>query len=263
MNALVLVLTVFAACAVEAVEALTVVLAAGTGRHWPSALQGAGAAVVALTAVVGALGPALGRIPVDALRLGVGAVLLVLGARWLRKAVLRAAGRKALRDEAAAYDRAVTAGRAAPEGGRGPVRDWYAFALSFKGVFLEGVEVAVIVVTMGGARHQVPLAAVGAAAAVLAVAGLGAAVRAPLARVPENTLKYAVAVVLTAFGLFWTAEGAGAHWPGGDVAVVYLLGAVAAAALGATAALSRTSPKRTRSNTRGRSRSGNASRSER
>jgi uncharacterized membrane protein len=239
---LALVLTVFLACAVEAVEALTIVLAAGTGRRWDSALQGAAAGVLALIATVAALGPALSRIPLHALRLGVGVVLLLFGLQWLRKAVLRASGRKALRDETAAYERTVAAGREAPAGGRGAVRDWYAFSLSFKGVFVEGAEVAFIVLTIGGSGHSIPLAALGALAAVVAVTALGFAVRAPLARVPENTLKYAVAVVLTAFGIFWIGGGAGAHWPGEDAALLYLIPAVLAPALGATAVLRRTAP---------------------
>lgn len=242
MNDLALVLTVFAACAVEAVEALTIVLAAGAGRHWPSAFQGAAAALLGLAVTVAALGPAVERIPIDGLRLGVGIVLLLFGLRWLRKAVLRASGRKALRDEAAAYDRALAVGRAAAGGGRGRVRDWYAFSLSFKGVFIEGLEVAFIVVTFGGTQRNVPLASVGAVAAVLAVAGVGFAVRAPLARVPENTLKFAVGVVLTAFGVFWTAEGAGASWPGADAALLVLIPGVLLLALGCAAALRRTTP---------------------
>jgi uncharacterized membrane protein len=240
VNDIVLVLTVFVACAVEAVEALTIVLAAGTSRDWRSALQGTAAALAVLTATVAALGPAVGQIPLGALRLLVGALLLVFGLQWLRKAVLRAAGLKAVRDEAAAYEKTLAQTRRAATGGRGAVRDWYAFTLSFKGVFLEGLEVAFLVITFGTNQRNLPLAAVGAAAAVLAVGGLGFAVRAPLARVPENTMKFAVGTMLTAFGAFWSAEGAGAHWPGSDAALLALVPATALFALACAALLRRT-----------------------
>ena len=239
VSSLVLFLTVFVACAVEAVEALTIVLAAGTGRHWGSALQGAAAAVVVLGVTVAALGPAISLIPLDVLRLVVGTLLLIFGLQWLRKAVLRASGLKALHDEAASYTKKVTAAREARSDARGIVSDWYAFTLSFKGVFLEGLEVAFIVVTFGNNQRDVPLAALGAAAAVLVVAGVGVAVREPLARVPENTMKFAVGTMLTAFGAFWSAEGAGVTWPGSDVALLVLVPAVAAVALGYTALLRR------------------------
>lgn len=239
MNAWVLFLTVFLACAVEAVEALTIVLAAGTSRHWGSALQGTGAALLVLAAVVAALGPAIGLIPLDPLRLVVGAFLLVFGLQWLRKAILRASGHKALHDEEAAYAKQVAAASAAANDSRGIVQDWYAFTLSFKGVLLEGLEVAFIVVTFGNNQRDVPVAALGALAAALAVAAVGVAVRAPLARVPENTMKFVVGTMLTAFGLFWSTEGAGAHWPGSDTALLVLVPAVALLALGYTALLRR------------------------
>ncbi|WP_405590713.1 hypothetical protein [Streptomyces sp. NBC_01190] len=237
MSPLALFLTVFLACAVEGVEALTVVLAAGTGRHWRSALQGAGAALLMLAVVVGALGPAVARIPLGALRVVVGTLLLLFGLQWLRKAVLRASGWKEQRDEAAAYARGVAAGAKAPAERRGTVRDWYAFTLAFKGVALEGLEVAFIVVTFGGSQHDVPLAALGAALAVVVVAGAGFAVRAPLARVPENTVKFVVGTLLTAFGLFWSAEGSRVKWPGSDAALPVLVAAVALLALGCTRVL--------------------------
>jgi uncharacterized membrane protein len=239
VSAWVLFATVFVACAVEAVEALTIVLAAGTSRHWGSALQGTGAALVALAATVGALGPAVGLIPLGGLRLAVGGLLLVFGLQWLRKAVLRASGHKALHDEEVRYARQLAAAEAAGAGGRGAVRDWYAFTLSFKGVFLEGLEVAFIVVTFGTNQGDVPVAVLGAVAAVAVVAGVGFAVRAPLAKVPENTMKFAVGTMLTAFGLFWSTEGTGADWPGGDVALLVIVPAVAALAAGCAALLRR------------------------
>ncbi|MYS21808.1 Uncharacterized membrane protein [Streptomyces sp. DvalAA-14] len=237
MSPVALVLTVFLACAVEGVEALTVVLAAGSGRHWRSALQGAGAALLALAAVVGALGPAVAQIPLGALRVVVGTLLLLFGLQWLRKAVLRASGWKEQRDESAAFARGVAAAARAPAERRGTVQDWYAFSLAFKGVALEGLEVAFIVVTFGGSQHDVPLAALGAVLAVVVVAGAGFAVRAPLARVPENTLKFAVGTLLTAFGIFWSAEGAQVTWPGSDAALLVLVPAVALFALGCTRVL--------------------------
>ncbi|MDF3291595.1 COG4280 domain-containing protein [Streptomyces silvisoli] len=245
MGELILVVTVFLACAVEAVEALTIVLAAGTSRDWASALQGTAAALLALAVTVAAFGPAIGMIPLGALRLVVGALLLVFGLQWLRKAVLRGSGYKALHDEEVAYRKEVDAAQAATFGGRGMVADWYAFTLSFKGVFLEGLEVAFIVVTFGNNQRDVPLAVVGAAAAVLVVAGAGVAVRAPLARVPENTMKFAVGTMLTSFGAFWSAEGAGATWPGSDTSLLALVPAVALLAVGYTAVLRRGNDKTT------------------
>jgi len=231
--------TVFLACAVEAVEALTIVLAAGTSRHWSSALQGVAAAVLVLAVIVAVLGPAIGLIPLRYLRLVVGALLLVFGLQWLRKAVLRASGYKALHDEEAAYAKQRAAAQSAATGGRGAVRDWYAFTLSFKGVLLEGLEVAFIVVTFGANQHDLPIAILGAAAAVLVVTAVGCAVRAPLAKVPENTMKFAVGTMLTSFGLFWSTEGTGAHWPGSDTSLLALVPAVALLALGCIALLRR------------------------
>ena len=175
MNALPLALTVFVACAVEAVEALTIVLAAGLTREWRSTFQGMAVALVVLAAISAALGPALTLIPLGALRLVVGALLAIFGVQWLRKAILRATGRKALHDEAGAYRREVAAAQSAERrSGRG-VRDWYAFTLSFKGVLLEGLEVVFIVLTFGANQHNVPLAAAAAGVAVLGVGLAGVA----------------------------------------------------------------------------------------
>jgi uncharacterized membrane protein len=239
MAALFLVVSVFLACAVEAVEALTIVLAVGTTRGWRSALLGVVAGLVALAAVVAVLGPALTVIPLGALRLVVGGLLLVFGLQWLRKAVLRASGFKALHDEAAIYFRQVQAARTASTGGRFAVADWYGFTLSFKGVLLEGLEVAFIVLTFGVNQGSIVLAVIGAAAAVVVVTVAGVTVRAPLARVPENTMKFAVGVMLTSFGTFWGAEGAGARWPGGDAALLGVLAFVLLVSLAAVAVLRR------------------------
>ena len=232
MNALPLILTVFVACVVEAVEALTIVLAAGLTRDWRSTFQGMGAALVVLAVVTAAIGPALTLLPLSALRLVVGALLAIFGLQWLRKAVLRATGYKALHDEASAYLREVAAAKAAPVEAKRGVRDWYAFTLSFKGVLLEGLEVVFIVLTFGANQKNVGAAAIGAAAAVVLVALTGIAVKAPLAKVPENWMKFAVGVMLTSFGTFWGAEGAGVSWPGNDAALLVIVPAVALMAAG-------------------------------
>ena len=222
---------VFLACAVEAVEALTIFLAAGVGRGWRSAIAGLLAGLLALAVIVVALGPAVATIPLDVLRLVVGGLLLIFGLQWLRKAILRASGHKALHDETAAFEAALAAARHSPAPSGGLVPDWYGFTLAFKGVVLEGLEVVFIVLTFGSNQHNVGLAAVAALAAVLVVAAAGVAVRAPLSRVPENGMKFVVGVMLTAFGMFWGAEGAGAHWPGSDLALLVLIPGVALYAL--------------------------------
>ena len=232
-------LAVFLACVVEAVEALTIVLAAGTSRDWRSAITGVVAGVVLLAVVVAVLGPAVAAIPLAGLRLVVGGLLLVFGLQWLRKAVLRASGHKALHDEDAIYLRERAAAEAAPAGRRGVVADWYSFTLSFKGVVLEGLEVAFIALTFGANQQNIPLAAVAALSAVVVVTVAGLAVRAPLARVPENTMKFVVGIMLTSFGIFWGAEGAGAQWPGSDAALLVVVPAVALFALGLVAVLRR------------------------
>src|SRR5579872_7540510 len=170
-----LVLSAFLASAVEMVEALTIVLASALARGWRSSLAGVGAATVALAAITAALGPALTAIPLNALRLAVGALLLVFGLQWLRKAILRASGFKALHDEDAIFERELAEARSAAPLLRGGL-DWYAFTLSFKGVLLEGLEVAFIVLTFGSTQGSIGLAAVGAAAALVLVLAVGVAV---------------------------------------------------------------------------------------
>ncbi len=155
-------------------------------------------------------------------------MLLIFGLQWLRKAILRASGLKAMHDEDAIFDREVAELRA---DGRA-AHDWYAFTVAFKGVFLEGLEVAFIVVTFGGAQHNVGLAAIGAAAALVVVLAAGVKVHAPLSRVPENTLKFGVGVMLTSFGMFWSSEGAGVKWPGSDASLLVLIGFVVALSFG-------------------------------
>jgi len=225
-----LALSVFLACTVEAVEALTIVLAVGITRSWSSALAGVGAAVLALGAIIAALGPALTALPLNALRLIVGGLLLTFGLQWLRKAVLRASGLKALHDEQAAFASETAAARAAAGAQAG--WDGYSFAIAFKGVLLEGLEVAFIVLTFGANQHDVGLAAIAAGLAVVVVTLTGVVIRAPLARVPENAMKFAVGVMLTSFGMFWGTEGAGASWPAGDGALLAIVPAVALVGLG-------------------------------
>jgi uncharacterized membrane protein len=225
-----LLLSVFLACTVEAVEALTIVLAVGSTRSWSAAISGVGAAAVALAAIVLALGPAITALPIGVLRVLVGGLLLIFGLQWLQKAILRSAGIKALHDELGIYAAQTDAARAAerPQAGF----DGYSFAVSFKGVLLEGLEVAFIVLTFGANQHRVGLAAAAAVLAVLLVVLAGVAARAPLAKVPENTMKFAVGVMLTSFGTFWGAEGAGAHWPAGDGALLAIIPLLLLASLG-------------------------------
>jgi len=239
VTALPLILTVFVACAVEAIEALTIVLAAGLTREWRSTFQGMAAALLVLAAIVAALGPTITLLPLTALRLVVGALLAIFGLQWLRKAILRATGYKSLHDEASAYLREVEAAKTAGLSSRGRVHDWYAFTLSFKGVLLEGLEVVFIVITFGANQGNVGAAVIGAAAAVAVVAVTGIAVRAPLAKVPENAMKFAVGIMLTSFGIFWGAEGAGVSWPGQDAALLVLVPVVALVALCYTVLLRR------------------------
>lgn len=229
-----LALSVFAACAVEAVEALTIVLAVGVTRSWRSTFYGVGAAIVVLAALTVVLGPTLTSLPIWTLRLVVGGLLLVFGLQWLRKAILRAGGLKALHDEDSAFERERLAARGA--GAVAQQFDGYSFTIAFKGVLLEGLEVVFIVLTFGANQHRIGLAAAAAGAAVVLVVLTGAAVHAPLSRVPENQLKFGVGVMLTSFGMFWGAEGAGAHWPGGDqslLAIIPLTLLVAVAMVGA------------------------------
>lgn len=216
-------LTVFGACTVEMVEALTLVLAAGTTRGWRSAIEGTLAALALLAVVVGAVGvPLVHYVPLQALRVVVGALLLTLGLPWLRKSWLRASGHVALHDEDAIYARTV-ASLADPEGAR-PRRDAAGFLVAFKGVLLEGSEVVVIVLSLGASQHRLGLASAAAAAAFLLVAGVGIALARQLSSVPENAIKLVVGVMLSSFGVFWVGEGAKVRWPGGELFLLVLVG---------------------------------------
>ncbi len=224
MQTLVAAVPAFLASVVEFVEALTIVLAVGVTRQWRSTLIGVGGAVLALAVIVGVFGTAsVVLVPIEILRL-VGGFLLIYGLQWLTKAVLRAGGAKAKHDEAAIYAREVAALRDEP-----PVpatgMDWISFTVAFKGVLLEGLEVAFIVVTFGASAGQLGPAALGAAVAGVLVLSTGAALHRPLARVPENGLKYAVGLMLVTFGTFWAGEGIGIAWPGSDAVLLVLLAA--------------------------------------
>jgi uncharacterized membrane protein len=236
MTAGLLALTVFVATAVEMVEALTIVLAVGVSRGWRPALQGAALAGAVLTLLVALFGTALAKIPLDPLRLVVGLALLVFGLQWLRKAAARAAGRRPRRDEAAAFDRLVERLT-----GNHPNRrlDPIAFVAAFKGVFLEGLEAAIIAITFGATARQLPTALISAGAAVAFVTILGTIVHRPLTRVPENRLKLGVGVLLSSFGTFWVVEGLGIEWPGSDFAVLYIAAAYSAATFLAVRLLAR------------------------
>ena len=237
----VLFLAAFLACAVEAVEATTVVLAVGVTRGWGSSLRGLVAGIVVLAAIVAALGPAIAAIPLGPLRLIVGALLLVFGLGWLRKAILRASGYKALHDEDMLYAKEVAAARKAAAVGRRPLMggDPYAFTLAFKAVVLEGLEVAFIVVTFGANARNVPLAALAAAAATVITVAVAMVVKGPLSRVPENSIKFVVGILLAAFGTFWAAEGAGADWPGSDASLLAIIPAIAVVSFAMVAAMRR------------------------
>jgi len=224
------VLAAFLASLVEFVEALTVVLAVGTVRGWRSALAGAGLALLTLAILVIALGPALARIPLATVQLVVGTLLLLFGLRWLRKAILRAAGIIPLHDETAAYAAETDLLSHSP---RHFLAGWDTVAVtaSFKIVMLEGIEVVFIVIAIGAVSGLLVPAGVGAGAALLVVIALGVLVHRPLARIPENTLKFLVGVLLSAFGAFWVGEGAGLAWPGADWSILVLIAAFLALAL--------------------------------
>lgn len=210
----------FSGALVEAVEAFTIVLAVGTVRGWRSALIGALLGLVALVAAAAIFGPAIARVPIHALQIVIGTLLLLFGVRWLRKAILRSAGVIALHDEELVFTRETQA-IGAEALARTPL-DTLAALAAFKAVMLEGIEVIIIVVGIGVAGNTVGYASIGAIAACLLVAVMGALIHRPLSRVPENTLKFAVGLMVCAFGLFWFGEGAGIVWPYGDTAIVGL-----------------------------------------
>ena len=227
----------FLASLVEAVEALTIVLAVATVRGWRPAGLGALAGLMVLGLIVVALGPLLDRVPLRLLQVVIGILLLLFGMRWLRKAILRSAGVIPLHDEATAF--AAETAELREQARRDKARlDWLAGLASFKAVLLEGLEVVFIVIALGAGRGMLAPASAGAVAACLLVAGVGFIVHRPLARVPENTLKFAVGIMLSAFGVFWTGEGLGVAWPGADLAIL-AFAALFLAVSGAAVAMAR------------------------
>ncbi|NNN07950.1 MAG: TMEM165/GDT1 family protein [Acidimicrobiaceae bacterium] len=212
---------VFLACAVEMVEALTIVFAVGHTRGWRSAFEGVAVALVALTALVAVFGPALIHVPLTWLRLIVGGVLLIFGMQWLRKAILRSSGLKAMHDEDAIYKETVAElENAAPATNR----DRIAFVMAFKGVFLEGLEVVITVLTLGTSAHRLGLAAITAGVALVLVAIIGAIVAKQLSSVPENAMKMGVGILLVTYGTFWVGEGLKVRWPGNDTFLLAFVG---------------------------------------
>lgn len=221
-----LALAVFLASAVEMVEALTIVLATGATRGWRSAIEGSAAGVALLAVLVGVVGVPLVRyVPIATLRVVIGALLLVLGLSWLRKAILRASGHRALHDEDRVYAETVASleDTRSQRSGKALRRDAVGFVVSFKAVLLEGMEVVLIVLSLGASANRLGLAAASAAVAVLVIGAAGVLVARQLSAIPENTMKLAVGIMLTSFGVFWIAEGMGLHWPGSDLAVPVLV----------------------------------------
>jgi uncharacterized membrane protein len=228
----------FLASLVEAVEALTIVLAVGTVRGWRPAGLGALAGLALLALIVVALGPLLDRVPISLLQLAVGILLLLFGMRWLRKAILRTAGVIALHDEASAFAN-ETAELREEERRRAPHLDWLAGVASFKAVLLKGLEVVFIVIAVSAGRGMLIPVSIAALVACLLIALVGLALYRPLARVPENVLKFTVGVMLSSFGRFWTGEGLGVAWPGADLAIVAFMGVFLATAVAAVTLLGR------------------------
>jgi Ca2+/H+ antiporter, TMEM165/GDT1 family len=228
----------FAASVVEVVEAFTIVLAVATLRGWRPAVAGTAAALGVLALLVIVLGPLLDRVPLHALQLVIGVLLLLFGMGWLRKAVLRSAGVLALHDEDATFAAETT--ELSEQAARTTASlDWIAGLAAFKAVLLEGLEVVFIVIAVGAGRGMLPAAALGAAAACAAVLAIGAIVHKPLSRVPENTLKFGVGIMLSAFGVFWTGEGLGIEWPGGDLLLFVFAALFLATGAGMAAVLCR------------------------
>jgi Ca2+/H+ antiporter, TMEM165/GDT1 family len=228
----------FLASLVEAVEALTIVLAVATVRGWRPAGLGAIAGLVVLTLIVVLLGPLLKYVPIHILQFAIGILLLLFGMRWLRKAILRSAGIIALHDETMSFAN-ETAELREQERLHQQKLDWIAGIASFKAVLLEGLEVVFIVIALSAGGDLLFPSAMGAIAACVLVVIIGFIVRQPLARVPENTLKFAVGVMLSAFGIFWTGEGLGVDWPGADFSIVIFAALFLAVALAAVAMLKR------------------------
>jgi len=223
MSGMFLILATFLAASIEGVEMMAILVGVGATRGWRSTLLGAAAGFAILAGTTVALGTALLNLPIQRLRLVVGALLLILGLQWLKKALLRIARPGARRKAAAKSQMAL---QPEPHGGI----EWYAFVVAFKGVLLEGLEIAFIVVTFGAEADQVGRAAAGAVAALVVVGAIAFLIRGWLSRIPREWLRFAVGLLLATFGTFWAAEGALVRWPGGDLALLALLGVMMATA---------------------------------
>ena len=232
----------FLASFVEVVEAFTIVFAVGITQSWRPAFIGTGAAVLLLAALVAIFGPLLATVPIHLMQFVIGALLILFGLRWLRKAILRSTGYIALHDEEKAFAKETGILRRQAAEKRA---DYLAGLAAFKAVLLEGVEVVFIVIAVGTAHGMTGYAALGALAAFLLVLAIGLLVHKPLARVPENTLKFVVGLMLSAFGIFWTGEGLGAEWPGADLSLVGLLAILLAVSAGLVSFLKRRDRTRT------------------
>lgn len=222
-HSIALFISVFLACAVEMVEAVTIVLAAGTARSWRAALQGVVSAFVLLALIIFTFGPAITHLPIWILRSIVGGLLLTFGMQWLRKAIFRASGHKAIHDEEGIFAHEIALAKVATKRNVLFVHDWYAFTMAFKGVLLEGLEVVFLVLTFGAIQHEVPLASLAALSALVVVIISAIAIHKPLSRVPENSLKFIVGIMCVTFGIFWGVEGSGAHWPFGNSELILIL----------------------------------------
>jgi uncharacterized membrane protein len=244
MTEALLVLASFLACSVEMVEATTIVLAVGVTRGWRSALIGVGAGLVALAALVGALGPSLvNLVPLSALQVVVGTLLLIFGMQWMRKAIQRAAGTRSKHNEDLIFQEEISELSVVSPSGEGAL-DWTGFVVSFKGVFLEGLEVAFIVLTFGTNSGRFGWTLLGAVSAFVVVTTIGVVIHRPLSRVPENSIKFVVGVMLTAFGTFWGGEGIGVDWKLGDATILLAIAGYAALAFLLVEAMKRRSAAR-------------------
>ena len=237
----VMMVAVFVACAVEMVEALTIIVAVGHTTGWRPALRGAAVALLALAVIVGAFGPALIHIPLNILRLVVGGVLLVFGLQWLRKAILRSTGYKAKHDEDEIFRETVAEIEAVADQRQ---RERVAFVMAFKGVFLEGLEVVITVLTLGTSARHLSLAIATAVGALVLVIIIGAVVARQLSSVPENAMKMTVGIMLVAYGTFWSGEGLKVSWPGNDAMLLGLVALYAVVVWAMVAIIKSTAPVR-------------------
>jgi len=228
MNSWATLTATFLAAAVEVIEMVLIVVGVGAVRGWRSTLIGAGAGLVLLAGIIVAVGSALTGLPIDTLRLFIGALLLIFGLQWLRKGIRRVAAN----GFAGSGEEQVEA----REEGAGGI-DWTSFVLAFKGVSLEGLEIAFIVVSFGATSGHLTTAVIGAAAAIVILGVAGAAAHRWVQRIPRSALQLVVGTMLGSFGTFWAAEGAGVSWPGSDLSILWLLALYVVVAISYIAAL--------------------------